>query len=81
MNDQKKLLRRIQAYCFVLAETNLYLDTHPYCRQALRYFEKYRELRDEAVRQYEARYGGLTALGADAGNCWNWVTEPFPWEA
>ena len=31
--------------------------------------------------QYEQQYGGLTIYGADAGNCWNWVTEPFPWEA
>lgn len=81
MNEKQKLMQKIQACCFVLTETGLYLDTHPACRKALRYFEKYRRMRDEAVRQYEQRYGALTYAGADTANGWNWVTEPFPWEA
>jgi len=81
MNEREKLMRRIQACCFVLTETGLYLDAHPSCRKALRYFEKYSRMRDEALRQYEAKYGALTYSGIHAENGWNWVTEPFPWEA
>ena len=79
MNEQKKLLKALQNYTFILTETALYLDTHPYCRQALRYYEKYRRLCDEVKKRYEEQYGPLTP-GASCGDCWKWVTEPWPWE-
>ena len=81
MNERQKLLQRIQACCFVLTETGLYLDAHPACRAALRHFERYSRMRDEAVHRYEQTYGALTYTSIDAANGWNWVTEPFPWEA
>lgn len=80
MNEQKKLYRMIQHYSFVITETVLYLDTHPYCRQALRYYEKYRQLRAEAVKAYEEKYGPLTMYGNRCTDSWKWATEPWPWE-
>ena len=80
MNEQKKLFRMIQNYSFVIQETALYLDTHPNCRQALRYMEKYRRLLDEATCMYEENYGQLTHMSSYCGDSWRWVKEPWPWE-
>lgn len=80
MNEQKKLMRALQNYGFILTETALYLDTHPYCRQALRYYEKYRRLHEETKKLYEEKYGPLSCFGNLCGESWKWVTEPWPWE-
>lgn len=80
MNEREKLLRNIQICNFVLQETALYLDSHPYCRRALRYYQKHRRIREELTEQYEAGYGQLTIYGGTASGSWHWVTEPFPWE-
>lgn len=80
MNEQKKLFRMIQTYSFVINETVLYLDTHPNCRQALRHYEKYRDLLMEAVRMYEEKYGQMTIFGGTSCDSWRWIEEPWPWE-
>ncbi len=80
MNEQKKLYKMIQNYSFILNETVLYLDTHPNCRQALRYYKTYRDRLLEAIRAYEDNYGQLTVYGGKSCDCWQWVNEPWPWE-
>ncbi len=80
MNEQKKLLKMIQSYCFVIQETVLYLDTHPSCRAALRHLEKYKKLLAEAEALYEKKYAQLTHTGGDCSSTWKWVKEPWPWE-
>jgi hypothetical protein len=44
------------------------------------YFDKYRKLLREATRQYEERYGPITADGTDTARGWALVLEPWPWE-
>ena len=39
MNERNKLMNRIRNTGFVIQETALYLDTHPQCRKALRYYQ------------------------------------------
>ena len=51
MNEREILLRKIQTCNFVLQETALYLDSHPYCRQALRYYARHRRMREELIEQ------------------------------
>lgn len=80
MQDQKKLYKQIQTYSFVLYETALYLDTHPTCRPALAYYEKYRCRLREALEAYESQYGPMTIFTNQNTQCWDWVTEPWPWE-
>ena len=80
MNEQKKLLKLIQNYSFVVTETVLYLDTHPHCRAALVHYYKYCKLYKEALAAYEAKYGPLTMYNNESADCWKWVSEPWPWE-
>lgn len=79
MNEQIKLLKKIQTYSFWVTDIVLYLDTHPGCRQALKHYHKYKKLYNDAVCQYEEKYGPLTMYN-NSHDCWKWANEPWPWE-
>ena len=81
MSDGKmKLLKKIQAESFAVVEANLYLDTHPTCKDGLEYFRRHKELCEKLKKEYEEKYGPLTAAASEGTKKWEWVTEPFPWE-
>lgn len=79
MNEQT-LMAKIKQYDFTLKELNLYLDTHPDCRRALEMFRKYRKLREDAVKEYNERFGPITPEQVLNTQRWTWIDDPFPWE-
>lgn len=80
MNEKNILMKKIQQYDFTLKELNLYLDTHPYCRNALAMFAKYRKLRESAVTEYTRKFGIITPEQNTNLESWDWIDDPFPWE-
>lgn len=80
MSEKQRLLRKVQATAFSLVEANLYLDSHPTCKDGLAYFDEHRKAHENAVREYEEKFGPLTARASDTSRKWEWVTTPFPWE-
>ena len=74
-----ELMRSIQTAGFALVEANLFLDSHPLDRAALKYFEKYKAIHERLVREYVEKYGPLKALDYDGGDRWKWTDDPFPW--
>ena len=78
---KKELMDKINQYSFAMHEAHLFLDTHPFDTEALAYFQKYRDLRVEAVKEYATYYA---PLAIDYAVCdktpWSWVNEPWPWE-
>lgn len=80
MTEKQRLMRKVQAASFALVEANLYLDSHPTCKDGLAYFEKHKKAYDAAVKDYEKNYGPLTPHASDDPKKWEWVTKPFPWE-
>ena len=82
MNKKENLKKIIHELDFALHELNLYLDTHPFDTEALAYFQKYRELRVEAIKEYAKYYGPLT-IDTTKESCadrWSWINEPWPWQ-
>lgn len=80
MNEQNKLLKAIQIHSFAVNEAVLYLDTHPHCRRALRFYETHRRHYLEAVALYEQKFGPLTIYGNECVESWKWAEQPWPWE-
>ena len=80
MNDRSALLHRIQAEDFALYEVALYLDAHPHCQRALRYFEEHQKIAAEMKAAYVTRFGPLTLHDACAPERWQWTEGPWPWE-
>lgn len=81
MKDREKLLCLIHQVSFVLDEAVLYLDTHPTDEKALQYYCHYRDIREQAVKDYTRFFGPLTNDNVNVtSNIWEWVCQPFPWE-
>lgn len=80
MTEKERAMRKVQAANFSLVEANLYLDSHPTCKDGLEYFEEHKKVYEQAVKDYEEKYGPLTAHSANSSKKWEWVTKPFPWE-
>lgn len=79
--DRERLLQFISEVSFAILDVGLYLDTHPCDDEALAYYEKYKQLRKEAMREYTKCFGPLLAtdVSVDCGK-WQWVEGPWPWE-
>ncbi len=82
MSEQDKLLHDIGVLGFVVIELSLYLDTHPTDQNALKYFNHYNRLANQARQEYSAKYTPLTISCADVSACddWKWALAPMPWE-
>ena len=78
--NQKRLLYRIRVYDFSIQETALYLNGHPCDQAAMAHYQKCRELRKNAVEEYEQAYGPLTIAGNTNENKWCWIDDPWAWE-
>ena len=80
--NRRQLMNRINQASFAVDDVKLYLDTHPCDQEALAYFHEMCRARGQALKEYAAAYGPLTADTADAScaDRWNWVSEPWPWQ-
>lgn len=80
MNSQEQMLKDIGIVDFVLIELTLYLDTHPYDRNAMEYFNHYNRIKNQMVREFSQKYFPLTTDMEDCSNEWRWGMAPLPWE-
>ena len=76
---REALMRKIQALSFAKVEAELYLDTHPDARAALDYYREILNKLDEAMTEYQNKYGPLFAEGV-VGDRWTWVDGKWPWQ-
>ncbi len=80
MKERDSLLKKVQMYEFCLVDINLYLDSHPFCKDGLAYYKKYSALSKEARDEYTAKYGPICPSDVDVSHHWTWVDAPWPWE-
>ncbi len=81
MNQRLSMLKEIQELEFTAIDLNLFLDTHPQDRAALKDFYTVRDKLLAAVKCYEERYGPLTVSGFTPTQYpWQWIEGPWPWE-
>ena len=73
------MMKKVQTACFEVVEANLYLDAYPKCGKALEYYYTARDRAEYLTKEYEAKYGPLTAK-SNTGNSWDWISSPWPWE-
>lgn len=77
-STKERLLRTIDAYSFMAYEALLYLDAYPSSREALECYNKYKRLENRARKEYESRFGWLTA--PEEATSWEWTNGPWPWQ-
>ena len=54
--SQPQLLQFINIVSFQVVDSQLYLDSHPTDEEAMKHFNYYRELRNNALKAYEKMY-------------------------
>ena len=79
MNDRHDLMKQIMEYSFAAYDWNLYLNTHPCDRMALRFFKEMSKKAMELKKQYAEKYGPITASDVNSDQEWTWINEPWPW--
>lgn len=83
MNQAKnkhELLSWINKASFMAYDMALYLDTHPQDQQALAFFQKYNQMRRQAMDTYAAQFGPLNMDCIENDDHWHWADQPWPWE-
>ncbi len=81
MSSKEKMLRDISTLDFVLVELTLYLDTHPYDRGAMEYFNHYSRIKNQMTKEFSRKYFPLTKdMAGDCDKEWRWGSAPLPWE-
>ncbi len=78
--NREKLFCIITEASFALDDCRLFLDTHPCNKEALEYFDKYQEVRKQAIKEYTECYGPIVAYDVNVENVWTWINNPWPWE-
>lgn len=78
--SRRELLSWINTASFMAYEMVLFLDTHPGDRQALASFQKYEQMRSQALNTYSAQFGPLNLDTISDFENWEWACQPWPWE-
>ena len=78
--NQKQLLNYIEAVSLALDDVTLFLDTHPRNRDALDYYNAFKEKRAQAVMEYTRSFGPLNRYNVNSNNEWQWNQGPWPWQ-
>lgn len=80
MNQKEQLLHDIGMIDFALVELTLYLDTHPFDRVAMEYFNHYNRVKNQMEKDFSRMYYPLTKDMAESNKEWRWGMAPLPWE-
>ena len=80
MGNREQLLKDIGIVDFVLVELTMYLDTHPYDRNAMEYFNHYNRLKKQMEKEFSMKYFPLNMSLAESNKEWRWGAAPLPWE-
>jgi len=73
------MLWEMTAEQFAAFDTQLYLDTHPGDKTALRMFNQYQKSYMICKDKYESMFGPISADNVSAEH-WAWINDPWPWE-
>jgi spore coat protein JB len=73
-------LRELMAIDFVLAELNLYLDTHRNDKEAFAAWQSMAALAQEARRRYVDLCGPVTQMDMTGDGSYTWLNDPWPWD-
>lgn len=80
-NERDEMLLNIGQLSFTRHELNLLLDNYPNNKEAIKLFNKYKNMEDEQVKTYEMTFGPLCITSSENTTTpFNWENDKWPWE-
>lgn len=76
----KQIERFLDEVSFAMDDVVLFLDTHPYCKEALECYQEYKKLRKEALKQLEKSNHPMQVEQVENSDEWVWAMQPLPWK-
>lgn len=73
------MMRKIQETDFAITDLNLFLDTHPNCKEALELFTKLSATSKSLKSDYQRKYGPLYATQSPNAVPFAWVDDDYNW--
>lgn len=70
----------LQELSFQVVELAEYLDTHEDDTEALELYQKYQQLYQEAVQEYQIKNRPISHMVPSKGGKYKWLKDPWPWE-
>ena len=80
MSHKEQMLWDIGMIDFTLVELVLFLDTHPFDRSAMEYFNHYTRIKNQLEKEFSQKYFPLNTSLAESNKEWRWGMAPLPWE-
>jgi spore coat protein JB len=81
MKSKMELLKQVVTTEFMKEDLALYLNTHPMDQEALSKYNCY-VMESKALKEsYEMNYGMLSEHDSLSPYPWQWINDPWPWEA
>ena len=80
-NERDEMLLNVNQLSFARHELNLLLDNYPSNKDALNLFNRYLDMEEKAMQNYERRYGPLLVTSDVQTNTpFAWENDKWPWE-
>lgn len=74
VSKENELLLNVMTFDFYMHELNLYLDTHPMDKEAIKLFKNAREMYNQYANEYTENYGPLEINTLKINNdYWEWL--------
>lgn len=78
--NRRELLKKVQEADFYALDLQLYLNTHPNCERALKLHYEAARRAYELRKEFEEKYGPLTAMATPNKTPWQWSKNPWTWD-
>ena len=78
--NKRRCLKELMSYDFILTELNLYLNSHPYDKNALKMHSEISDKAETLRKNFTNTFGPLTAANSKNSEKWEWIQGPWPWE-
>lgn len=81
INSQAELLTYLDSLGFAMIDLGLLLDVNPNNENAIKLYNKYREEKQNLIKEYESKFGPITLNSDNLDSYpWAWNDMPWPWD-
>ena len=77
--SKHEMMQKIQKIDFAIIDLNLFLDTHPNCKEAIELFTKLAATSRSLKSDFQRQYGPLYAANSQNSTPFAWVHDDYKW--